>query len=55
MEKKHELTWGDRGGGHYWQANCCGHSTIGNGGPYNTAEEAQEAARKLCEENSHDQ
>ncbi len=44
----HELTWGDRGGGMYWQARCCNFTTIGNGGPYNTAEEAKEAARHGC-------
>jgi len=44
----HNLTWGDRGGGHYWQARCCDFTTIGNGGPYNTAEEAKSAAQAGC-------
>lgn len=45
---EHTQTWGDRGGGLYWQSRCCDFTTIGNGGPYNTAEEAKKAARAGC-------
>jgi hypothetical protein len=45
---KHDLTWGDRGGGQNWQASCCGKSTVGKGGPYATADEAKLAAQQLC-------
>ncbi len=47
-ERGHDQTWGDRGGGQYWQSRCCNFTTIGNGGPYNTAEEAKAAARVGC-------
>lgn len=42
------VSWGDRGGGRYWQARVGPVDTIGNGGPYNSAAEAVAAAAKLA-------
>lgn len=43
-----QVSWGDRGGGQPWQARVGPYSTIGNGGPYRTAEQAIFAAIQLA-------
>ena len=46
-DQKSGLSWGDRGDGKHWQARHGGRTTIGNGGPYPSAQAAIRAVLGL--------